>query len=133
MKGFLLIASLYFHHHKKGIFRQKLHILKNFSKEQFAQWQQKLLSEKKERQTIPHSYEEIANHVNNLKTIWKATTYEKDYTPLLGAILDGLENLIEKTFKESNSDLPDEYDPRTKYPNCESLNEVRDQANCDSW
>ena len=137
MKGFLLIALLvittcHFHHHKRGGFRKKLHGLKNFNKEQFTQWQQKLLTEQKERPTIPHSYEEIANHVNSLKTTWTATTYKKDYTPLLGAILDGLENLPEKTFKESNANLPDEYDPRTAYPKCESLREVRDQANCGS-
>ena len=137
MKGFLfiallIIASCHFRHHKRGGFRKELHGLRSFSKEQFTQWQNKLLTEKKERPTIPHSYEEIANHVNNLKTTWKATTYKKDYTPLLGAILDGLENLPEKTFKESNADLPDEYDPRTAYPKCESLKEVRDQANCGS-
>jgi len=82
MKGFLLIALLvittcHFHHHKRGGFRKKLHGLKNFNKEQFTQWQQKLLTEQKERPTIPHSYEEIANHVNSLKTTWTATTYKK--------------------------------------------------------
>ena len=34
-----------------------------------------------------------------MKTTWKATVYERDYKPLLGAILDGLENL---PLKEEN-------------------------------
>ena len=43
----------------------------------------------RERSHISRSYSEIADEVNNLKTTWKATTYKRDYTPLLGAILDG--------------------------------------------
>ena len=50
--------------------------------------QEKLLRERTERESIPHSYEEIAETINNLKTIWKAKTYKKDYTLFLGAILD---------------------------------------------
>ena len=41
----------------------------------------------------PHSYEEIAQKVNSLKTTWKATSYERDFRPLLGTILD-VDNLI---------------------------------------
>ena len=36
---------------------------------------------------IPHTYKEIAEKVNNLKTTWKAIPYERDFLPLLGAIL----------------------------------------------
>ena len=115
--------------HKKGHLEKSF---KNHSKRQFKNWQQHLLTEKKLREEIPHSYEEIANEVNKLKTTWKATTYKRDYKPLLGAILDGLEGLPEKKFKQINADLPDEYDPRVAYPKCESLREVRDQANCGS-
>ena len=116
---------------KKLGFRQRLHRLKNLSKIQFEKWQEHLLKERNVRDRTLESSKDIAERVNNLKTTWKAQAYEKDYKPLLGAILDGLENLPEKKF-ESFSALPDEYDPRTVYPNCESLREVRDQANCGS-
>ena len=108
----LVITSCMKMHHKKREqkqgFREKLHGLKNLSDKQYKKWQEKLLRERTGRDTIPHSYEEIAETVNNLKTTWKAKAYKKDYTPFLGAILDGLEGLPEKTFKESNADLPDE-------------------------
>ena len=132
----LVITSCMKMHHKKKEkkqgFREKLHGLKNLSDKQYKKWQEKLFRERTEREKIPHSYEEIAETVNNLKTTWKAKAYKKDYTPFLGAILDGLEGLPEKTFKESNADLPEEYDPRTAYPKCESLREVRDQSACGS-
>ena len=112
-------------------FREKLHELKNLSNEEFENWQENLFKEKKGREKMLESYETIAKRVNKLKTTWKAKAYKKDYKPLLGAILDGLENLPEKKFS-SYSALPDEYDPRSVYPKCESLKEVRDQANCGS-
>ena len=90
------------------------------------------VNKQKEREEIPNSYSLIAQKVNELNTTWKATTYKRDYKPLLGTILDGLEGLPEKKFKQINNALPSEYDLRTVYPKCESLREVRDQANCGS-
>ena len=75
----------------------------------------------------------IAQEVNNMHTTWKAAEYEKDYTPLLGAILNGGEKLPPKVYdSSSNDDLPDNFDLREQYPNCESIKEIRDQANCGS-
>ena len=74
---------------------------------------------KKMPEKIPHSYDLIAEEVNNMKTTWKVTTYKKDYRPLLGAILDGGMELPKKTFKETNLNLPESFDPRDEYPNCE--------------
>ena len=138
----LAVAScIKFHHgkkhkkhekHEKHGMRHMLHSLKNLPKKDFQKWQKQLLEEKTERATVPESYSEIAEKVNKLKTTWKAKAYDKDYTPYLGAILDGLENLPEKKFKTINADLPDEYDPRTAYPKCESLREIRDQSGCGS-
>ena len=138
----LAVAScIKFHHgkkhkkhekHEKHGMRHMLHSLKNLPKKDFQKWQKQLLEEKTERATVPESYSEIAEKVNKLKTTWKAKAYDKDYTPYLGAILDGLENLPEKQFKTINADLPDEYDPRTAYPKCESLREIRDQSGCGS-
>lgn len=85
-----------------------------------------------QREFIRNNYKEIAKTVNSLKTTWKATSYDRDFKPLLGAILDDIAPLPEKKFKLKNNDLPESYDPRDKYPKCESLNEVRDQANCGS-
>ena len=90
------------------------------------------LSKYNEREQISDFYEEIAREVNNLKTTWKAKAYPKDYIPPLGSILEGLERPPEKYYSTINANLPDEYDPRNAYPKCESLREVKDQANCGS-
>lgn len=75
---------------------------------------------------------EIAHKVNKLRTTWQATVYDRDYKPLLGAFLHGGEKLEEKEFKEINANLPENFDLRKEYPNCESIKEIRDQANCGS-
>ena len=51
-----------------------------------------------ERELIPHTYEEIAKEVNELKTTWKAKAYRKNYKPALGSIIEGLEKLPKKYF-----------------------------------
>ena len=79
-----------------------------------------------------HDCKRIAEQVNNLKTTWKATEYSRNYEPLLGAILDFPSSLPQKKFNKVNLNLPENFDLRTEYPNCESLKEVRDQANCGS-
>ena len=141
MRRFLIVALLFvatlakFHHEKREFrsgFMAKLHRMRKFNPEKFQKWQEFMMNEKKEREKIPHSYEKIAKKVNKLKTTWKATKYERDYTPFLGAILDGGETLPEKTFETKNLNLPENFDPRDEYPNCESLKEIRDQANCGS-
>ena len=140
----LVLASCFrFHHEKKKFhhrrgerkdgFRRKLHKkLRQFTKEQFHRWHKWLLEDKKEHKEVTHRHAEIARRVNSLRTTWKATEYKRDYTPLLGTILDGQKTLPEKKFRRTNANLPDEYDPRTEYPKCESLREIRDQANCGS-
>ena len=81
---------------------------------------------------IPHTYEEIAQKVNRLKTTWKATSYKRDFRPLLGTFMDVEVQLPEKKFNNKNLELPENFDSRVEYPNCESIKEVRDQANCGS-
>ena len=85
-----------------------------------------------EREFIRNNFEEIAQKVNSLKTTWKATVYKRNFKPLLGALLEEPVPLPKKTFQKKIVNLPESYDPREKYPNCESLKEVRDQANCGS-
>ena len=80
-------------------------------------------------------YKEIAEKVNYLNTTWKATTYNRNFNRLLLTFRDDNNNAVslpEKKFEKKNYNLPESYDPREKYPKCESLNEVRDQANCGS-
>jgi cathepsin B len=67
-----------------------------------------------------------------MKTTWKATAYERDFRPLLGTIMEGEVPLPKKEFKNKILNLPESYDPREAFPKCESLKEVRDQANCGS-
>ena len=117
----LFVATLA-HYHKHG-FMDKFKL-------KFGNW--KKFMKPRERSSISQSYSEIADHVNKLQTTWKATTYKRDYTPLLGAILDGGMTLPEKKFEKKNLNLPDSFDPREEYPQCESIKEIRDQANCGS-
>ena len=89
-----------------------------------------------EKNPIHIFYKEIAEKVNSLNTTWKATTYNRNFNRLLLTFRDDNNNnavsLPEKKFEKKNYNLPESYDPREKYPKCESLNEVRDQANCGS-
>ena len=59
----ILLVSTFAHHH--GHFKNKFNM------------------KPRERKSIGHSYSEIANEVNRLKTTWTATTYKRDYTPLI--------------------------------------------------
>ena len=132
----LFISALAKHHFDKKEFKNgfmhRFHKMRKFDKKKKKKWQEFLKFQKKERDFIPHNYESIAKTVNKLKTTWTAATYERDYTPLLGAILDGGQSLPEKTFPNKNLNLPESFDPRVEYPNCESIKEIRDQANCGS-
>ena len=74
---------------------------------------------------------EIADKVNRLKTTWKAQAYDKDFTVTLGAFL-GYNKLPKKPRTPIRNDLPENYDLRTAYPDCEALQEVRDQSECGS-
>ena len=63
-----------------------------------------------EKERIRNSYKEIAQRVNSLKTTWKATAYDRDFKPLLGAFLDGAVSLPEKKFTKKNGDLPESFE-----------------------
>lgn len=73
---------------------------------------------------------EIADKINRLKTTWTAQAYERDLRPTLGAYL-GHHILKKKEIQERN-DLPESYDLRKAFPNCEAIQEVRDQSECGS-
>ena len=90
--------------------------------------------------TIASSQFDVARHqkivdiVNNKKTTWKAEVYPRDITQLIGAWAESPETqLPEKTeFKTADNELPESFDLREAYPQCETLREIRDQSTCGS-
>ena len=81
----------------------------------------------------------LVEKINSQKTTWKAKLNPIDIRPLLGVPLEP----ETKTFKEPRlsiparditpiEDLPDNFDLREEYPYCNSLFQIRDQANCGS-
>ncbi|XP_076439041.1 cathepsin B-like [Babylonia areolata] len=78
------------------------------------------------------------DHVNSLGTTWKAgrnfdTSRVRGVMRMLGArkLPENLRILPEKT-GSMGLDLPENFDPRTKWPMCKSLSEIRDQGDCGS-
>ena len=75
--------------------------MRKWSPEEIEKFKNKMkFFHRREIERISHSYDKIAKTVNSLKTTWKATTYKKDYKPLLGAFLDGAVSLPEKKFQK---------------------------------
>ena len=83
--------------------------------------------------------QDLVDKINNLHTTWKAEVYPVNVKPLLGVLLDP----DTKTFTKERlsiparnitpiKDLPENFDLRIEYPYCNSLFEIRDQANCGS-
>ena len=76
-------------------------------------------------------HQKIVNFVNKLRTTWKAKIYDRDYSKLIGTWRNRKALPKRKTvFKTSRNDLPDNYDLRDAYPNCETIKEIRDQSYC---
>ncbi len=78
----------------------------------------------------------VVEHINSIKTTWKAgvnirfqgLTLE-EISRQMGA-LEGGPKLEEKT--DVASSIPDSFDARTTWSNCPSVSEVRDQGSCGS-
>ena len=79
-------------------------------------------------------HQKIVETVNNLKTTWTAKINHRDVAALLGAWPDTPQTALpEKTeFKVKNADLPESYDLREAFPQCETIKEIRDQSRCGS-
>jgi len=88
------------------------------------------------------SDEEI-HYINNVaKTTWKAgrNFHPKDHAHVkrivgikdMAASEAGVRRLPTQQFESYTDPLPDSFDPRTKWPQCPSLKEVRDQGDCGS-
>ena len=81
-------------------------------------------------------YQKIVDTVNNLKTTWTAKLNHREFAPLIDTLRETPEiQLTERTqFKTPNENLPDSYDLREAYPQCESVNEIKDDSQCPaSW
>lgn len=84
--------------------------------------------------------DEIVDFVNNLQTTWKAEKTKfhsmklESFKRLLGVPLEhiGKPSKLEKLVHENIRSIPDEFDSRTAWPNCPTIQEVRDQGNCGS-
>jgi hypothetical protein len=75
--------------------------------------------------------EEMITFINNVQSNWVAGHHERfttlnDVVPLLGSRTTPTEKRAPVKNIEPLTDLPEEFDPRTKWPKCESLFEVRD-------
>ena len=89
---------------------------------------------------------EIAEQVNSMNTTWKATSYAKwegksaeEIKVFLGSKLktpekkqDLLSSKVTHQDKLFDTPLPTHFDSRQKWPDCESIREIRDQSKCGS-
>ncbi|KAF9815355.1 hypothetical protein SFRURICE_011507 [Spodoptera frugiperda] len=86
--------------------------------------------------------DEFIDLINSKQNFWRAGRNFPENTPishlknLLGALKDKHFHNLEKVDHlediATRSSLPESFDPRDKWPNCPSLNEIRDQGSCDS-
>jgi cathepsin B len=80
--------------------------------------------------------QELIDEINAAQTTWKAGPSkfmlwpEKSVKRLMGVRPEYFEQhkLITPIEHEVPADLPDNFDARTQWPNCPSINEVRDQG-----
>ena len=83
---------------------------------------------------------ELIEYVNLIAdTTWKAGPTNRfksisDIRRVLGVIPDPNGYKLPKMYHSTNgyADIPESFDSRTKWSNCDSIGEVRDQANCGS-
>ena len=78
-------------------------------------------------------HKKIAYQVNKLRTTWKAKEVPTDLEGLLGTFLEGApKTLPRKTiFKTNVKDLPESFDLREAYPDCESIKKLEINLNVD--
>ena len=83
--------------------------------------------------SLLHCNEKNVHFINKLRTTWTAKHNPRDIRTLLGAHLGLPPN---KTFKRKTfakrQELPESYDLREAFPNCETIHEIRDQSKCGS-
>lgn len=98
-----------------------------------------LLSVLARARTLPHLpplSNELISYINKANTTWKAGHNFPNADPsyvkkLCGTFLNGpkLPVMVEYT---GDVKLPDSFDPREQWPNCPTIQEIRDQGSCGS-
>lgn len=86
-----------------------------------------------------NSAQELVDHINSLGTTWTAAVnkiYEHNNPEIARKLMGVLPQpdwmkLPRKTIQVADG-IPESFDPREAWPNCESLKEIRDQSNCGS-
>jgi cathepsin B len=81
----------------------------------------------------------IIEEINSMKTSWTAKysnrfdgmTYD-EIRMMMGSLPEPEWIKLPETDIKPLKDIPATWDPRTQYPNCQSVQEVRDQSNCGS-
>jgi len=81
---------------------------------------------------------ELVQQINEMNTTWKASTDQgwlstltrKQARSLLGVRLGGPK--LPRVTPDQDFALPDSFDARTQWPNCPTINEIRDQSACGS-
>ena len=78
--------------------------------------------------------QEMIDYINGLDTTWKAGPSfigkdEKYVRRLCGALEGKMPPVKEITPLDA---IPDEFDSRTNWPNCKTIGDIRDQADCGS-
>jgi cathepsin B len=83
--------------------------------------------------------DEMVNYINGLKTTWTAGHSDRlrklsmsTIRGMMGVKKGGPQLPSVDNSHLSANDLPDTFDARQQWPNCPSIGEIRDQANCGS-
>jgi len=79
--------------------------------------------------------QEMIDYINNLDTTWKAGPSfpgrDEKYIRRLCGVREWDRKLPEKKITPLKA-IPDEFDSRSNWPNCASIRDIRDQADCGS-
>jgi len=82
--------------------------------------------------------DEHINHINSLGTTWKAGRNFNPDMPLsklrsrLGTLRDKKHDLPRKVHNVKAVNIPDTFDAREQWPDCPTISQIRDQADCGS-
>ncbi|KAJ8967970.1 hypothetical protein NQ314_002551 [Rhamnusium bicolor] len=80
--------------------------------------------------------DEYIEHINSQQLTWKARKNFDEGTSirnLLGSLPDKARSALNIiSYADDNTEIPETFDAREKWPDCKSLNEIRDQSNCGS-
>lgn len=77
--------------------------------------------------------DEFIAEINRKATTWKAgRNYHLSSRPLTGLLLDSDDYTATPRSMNVRRDLPDHFDATTNWPDCPTIQEIRDQGQCSS-